>query len=64
MGGAVAVVLVGVVVAAFGPEEEGGQDEETAAANQDCGKGEAVEVHSRVSNSLTSFHAFATRLIN
>ena len=47
MGGAVAVVLVGVVVAALGPEEEGGQDEETAAANQDRGKGEAVGVHRR-----------------
>ena len=42
MGSAVAVVLVGVVVAALGPEEEGGQDKEAAAANQDCGKGELI----------------------
>jgi len=47
VGGAVAVVLVGVVVAALGREEEGGQDEEAAAASQERGKGEAVGVHCR-----------------
>ena len=47
MGGPVAVVLVGVVVAALGPEEQGGQHKEAAAANQDRGKGEAVGVHRR-----------------
>ena len=45
MGSAVAVVLVGVVVAALGPEEQSCQHEKTAAANQDRGKGEAVGMH-------------------
>ena len=47
MGGAVAVVLVGVVVAALGSEEQGGQDEQPAAANQDRCEGESFGVHRR-----------------
>ena len=45
MGGAVAVVLVSVVVAALGPEEQCGQYEEAAAPNQDRGKGDVGGVH-------------------
>ena len=42
MGGAVAVVLIGVVVAALGAEEQGGEHEQPAAvqagaADQPCG---------------------------
>ena len=45
MGGAVAVVLVGVVIAALGAEEQGGQHEQPAAGQQHGGEGEAGGVH-------------------
>ena len=40
VGGAVAVVLIGVVVAAFGAEEERGEHEQAAATDQHGGEGE------------------------
>ena len=45
MGRAVAVVAVGVVVAALGAEEQGGQYEQAAAEDQHGGQGEAGGVH-------------------
>ena len=40
VGRAVAVVVVGVVVAALGAEEQGGEHEQTAAEDQHGGEGE------------------------
>jgi hypothetical protein len=45
VGGAVAVVGVGVVVATLGAEEEGGQAEETGNGKQHGAEGEAGGVH-------------------
>ncbi len=45
VGGAVAVVSVGVVVAALGAEEEGGQAEEAGNGKQHGAEGEAGGVH-------------------
>jgi hypothetical protein len=45
VGRSVAVVLVGVVVAAFGAKEEGGQYKQAATANQHGGEGEAAGIH-------------------
>ena len=43
MGGAVAVVLIGVVIAASRPEEEGGQHEKTTAEEQNRAQVESGE---------------------
>jgi len=51
VGGAVAVVLVGVLVAALGAKEQGRQHKQAAAANQDFGKSEAIGVHRRSAKS-------------
>ena len=45
MGGAVAVIGIGVVVAALGSEEEGGEAEEAGNGQQHSAEGEAGGVH-------------------
>ena len=52
MGGPVAVVVVGVVVAAFGAEKECGQNEQAAASDQHGGEGEAAGVHAWLGDGL------------